>query len=68
MDNYRFGMVLRKLRNEQQLSQEGLAGLSSRHPSYISSLERNLKSPSLDTLIALAQGLDMSVSEMLKEI
>ncbi|MBV7509467.1 helix-turn-helix domain-containing protein [Bacillus sp. sid0103] len=71
MDTYssvRYGIVLRKLRMAQQLSQERLAFRCSRHPSYISLLERNLKNPSLDTLVALARGLDMQVSDMLKEI
>ncbi|NHC41064.1 helix-turn-helix transcriptional regulator [Bacillus sp. MM2020_1] len=64
----RFGNVLKKLRNAQELSQEVLADRCCRHPSYISLLERNLKNPSLDTIVALAIGLDMKASEMLKEI
>jgi transcriptional regulator with XRE-family HTH domain len=63
-----FGIVLRKLRIAQQLSQEMLAYRCGRHPSYISLLERNLKRPSLDTIIALALGLGIAASEMLKEI
>jgi transcriptional regulator with XRE-family HTH domain len=63
-----FGIVLRKLRNAQQLSQEVLADRCSRHPSYISLLEGNRKNPSLDTIVALAHGLDMRASDMLKEI
>ncbi|MBT2701032.1 helix-turn-helix transcriptional regulator [Bacillus sp. ISL-40] len=71
MDTYsyvHFGIVLRKLRNTQQLSQEALADRCSRHPSYISLLERNLKNPSLDTIVALATGLEMKASEMLMEV
>ncbi|SMQ85049.1 Helix-turn-helix domain-containing protein [Bacillus sp. OV166] len=71
MDTYtyaHFGIVLRKLRNAQQLSQEALADRCSRHTSYISLLERNCKNPSLDTIVALAHGLDMRASDMLKEI
>ena len=64
----RFGIVLKKLRNARDLSQEVLAFRCRRHPSYISLLERNLKKPSLDTLVALAHGLDMNASEMIKEI
>ncbi|MCM3118448.1 helix-turn-helix domain-containing protein [Neobacillus sp. MER 74] len=71
MDNNsaaRFGNVLRKLRNAQKLSQERLADRCDRHPSYISLLERNLKNPSLDTIVVIAHGLNMKASEMLKEI
>jgi transcriptional regulator with XRE-family HTH domain len=63
-----FGFVLKKLRNAQQLSQEGLADRCNRHPSYISLMERNIKKPSLDTIIALAIGLEMKASEILMEI
>ncbi|MEY2194013.1 helix-turn-helix domain-containing protein [Neobacillus sp. BF23-41] len=70
MDNSisHFGSVLKKLRNAQQLSQEALAYRCSRHPSYISLMERNIKKPSLDTIIALAIGLEMKASEMLMEV
>lgn len=68
LTDVRFGIVLRELRNARDLSQEVLAFRCSRHPSYISLLERNLKNPSLDTLVAIAHGLDMLVSEMIKEI
>jgi transcriptional regulator with XRE-family HTH domain len=63
-----FGFVLKKLRNAQQLSQETLAYRCSRHPSYISLMERNIKKPSLDTIMALAIGLEMKASEMVMEI
>ncbi|MEH7075138.1 helix-turn-helix domain-containing protein [Neobacillus drentensis] len=63
-----FGIVLRKLRNAQNLSQEGLADRCDRHPSFISLLERNQKKPSLDTFVALAYGLEMKASEMLEEL
>jgi transcriptional regulator with XRE-family HTH domain len=56
------------LRNAQQLSQEGLADRCNRHPSYISLMERNIKKPSLDTIIALATGLEMKASEILMEV
>jgi transcriptional regulator with XRE-family HTH domain len=63
-----FGIVLKEMRIAQQLSQEVLAYRCGRHPSYISLLERNIKRPSLDTIIALALGLGIAASEMLKEI
>ncbi|MEH7306884.1 helix-turn-helix domain-containing protein [Neobacillus drentensis] len=71
MDTYsvhHFGSVLKKLRIAQSLSQESLAFRCGRHPSYISLLERNLKKPSLDTIIALATALGMSASELLREV
>jgi transcriptional regulator with XRE-family HTH domain len=63
-----FGGGLKKLRKSRKLTQEGLAETCSLTPSYISILERNLKSPSLNTISALAAGLDMKPSEFIREI
>ncbi|WP_026568377.1 helix-turn-helix domain-containing protein [Bacillus sp. UNC41MFS5] len=63
-----FGKVLKKLRNARKLSQEVLADRCSRHPSFISLMERDVKKPTLDTISALAFGLGMKASEMLQEV
>jgi transcriptional regulator with XRE-family HTH domain len=63
-----FGTVLKRLRKMQRLTQEGLAYNSSLNRSFISSLERNLKNPSLCTINALAAGLGMMAWELLKEV
>lgn len=52
-----FGTVLRELRRERGLSQEGLGFESGYHRTYISLLERGLKSPSLQTVFDLARSL-----------
>lgn len=49
-----FGERLRTKRLEHQLSQEELAHQSGLHRTYISQIERGLKSPSLKTIYALA--------------
>jgi transcriptional regulator with XRE-family HTH domain len=53
----RFGIELRAARTRAQLSQEELGHRSGLHATYISQLERGLKSPSLDALSALAGAL-----------
>jgi transcriptional regulator with XRE-family HTH domain len=63
-----FGGGLKKLRKSRRLTQEDLADNCSLTTSYISILERNLKSPSLNTISALAAGLDMKASELIREI
>ena len=63
-----FGKVLRKLRNEQGISQETLAFESGYHPTYISQLERGKKSPSLRTIIRLATVLNICGSEILRHV
>ena len=63
-----FGRALRDIRNKRGLSQETLAFESGYHPTYISQLERGVKSPSLRTIISLATALDTSGSEILKRV
>ena len=59
-----FGRALRRLRRQAGLTQEGLAERSGNHWTYISELERGLKSPSLATIAALARGLDVQPHEL----
>ena len=63
-----FGKALKRLRKERNLSQEKLADLSGLDRSYISILERNLKLPSLNTILALASGLGIKASEFIMEM
>ncbi|WP_316228740.1 helix-turn-helix transcriptional regulator [Bradyrhizobium sp. SZCCHNR1045] len=53
-----FGQRLRLKRNKCGLSQEELAHRSGLHRTYVSQIERGLKSPSLSTIYALAAALD----------
>ena len=52
-----FGMVLRAARAEAGLSQERLAFKAGIHPTYLSQLERGVKSPTLDVVAGLAKAL-----------
>jgi len=63
-----FGQVLRELRQEQGYSQEQLGFRSSYHRTYISLLERGLKSPTLNTLFDLAQALHSSPLEIIRRV
>lgn len=63
-----FGRVVRELRRNQAISQERLAFDSGRHPTYISQLERGKKSPSLRTIISIAEALRSSASEILQRV
>lgn len=55
--NQAFGLALRELRNSKDLAQEDFSGVSSR--TYISTLERGLKSPTLEKLDQLASVLEI---------
>lgn len=62
--NRAFGEVLRDCRTRQGLTQEALAAACELHVTYISQLERGLKSPSLATLLVLGSALKTSAAEL----
>lgn len=63
-----FGKTLRKHRLQQKLSQEHLAELANLDRTYISQIERGLKSPSISTLIALARALEIKAHSLVSEV
>jgi len=63
-----FGVVLRRLRQERGISQEGLGFESGYHRTYISLLERGQKSPSLQTIFRLANSLKIHPAELIREV
>ena len=52
-----FGLALKQLRSERNLSQEDFSEISSR--TYLSTLERGLKSPTLEKIDELASVLEV---------
>ncbi len=63
-----FGQVLKQRREFLNLSQEELAFEAGLHRTYISLLERGIKSPTLNVLFRLADALDIPASEFIQEI
>jgi transcriptional regulator with XRE-family HTH domain len=63
-----FGRVLQQIRRERGLSQENLGFESGYHRTYISFLERGKKSPSLSTMMDLADTLRVPASEMIRRV
>jgi len=63
-----FGRVLRETRDRKALTQEALGFESGFHRTYISFLERGLKSPSLGTILSLATALDASAGDMVRRV
>lgn len=61
-----FGIILHKRRVDAGLSQEALAHRAGVHPTWISLLERGKNSPSLATLMALAEALEMRASDLVR--
>jgi transcriptional regulator with XRE-family HTH domain len=63
-----FGKVLKKYRKESQMSQEFLALECGLDRTFISALERGLRQPSLKTLFKITSVLDVSPSQIVKEV
>jgi len=58
------GERIRKLRKEKGLSQEELGWKSNLHYTHIGSIERGEKNWSIETLVKVAKGLNVSINEL----
>jgi len=65
MINRAFGQVVKELRGKKKLSQEALSFEADLHRTYISQLERGIKSPSLNTMQKLSKVLGVSLTELM---
>ena len=63
-----YGQTLRKLREASGMSQEELAFKTDLHRTYISQLERDLKSPSLRTVTTIARALGLTLLEFVQRM
>jgi transcriptional regulator with XRE-family HTH domain len=61
-----FGQEIKETRESMQLSQEALAFEAEIHRTYVSMIERGLKSPTLAVIVRLARALNLKPSELLK--
>jgi len=59
-----FARRLKALRIEKQMTQEDLAKAANLSTAFVSSLERGINGPSLETLESIAEALDVSVMEL----
>jgi transcriptional regulator with XRE-family HTH domain len=64
----RFGIAIRKRRNELTISQEDLAERAGLHRTYISDLERGKRNVSLENLEKLAKALNLSISDLMMRV
>jgi transcriptional regulator with XRE-family HTH domain len=63
-----FGVVLRELRQERNLSQEALALEADLQRNYISLIERGINQPTITTIFKLAAALKVQPSEMISKV
>ena len=61
-----FGLAIKKLRNEMELSQEDLAEKTGFHRTYIGFIERGERNLSLKNIEIFANTFNIKVSELMK--
>jgi transcriptional regulator with XRE-family HTH domain len=64
----KFGALVRRLRLEQDLSQERLAELCGMHRNYVGAIERAERTPSIVAADKLARALGTTLSGMFSEL
>ena len=62
-----FAVVLKKHRTGKGISQEQLAEKADIHPTHVGLIERALRNPSLNVAKGLADGLGLTLGEMITE-
>jgi len=62
------GQRIRTYRIRRGLSQEALARLCDRHPTYIGQLERGEKNPTLESLERVCEALKIPMSQLLEKV
>lgn len=64
---YKFGSLLRQVRERRGLTLREVAGKAEVSESLVSQIERNLVSPSIDTLITLAEVLEVDLEFLFRD-
>ncbi len=62
------GERVRALRKQKDWSLEELAERAGMHVTYLSSVERGYRNPTLNVLAAIASALDVTLSSLLKDM
>jgi transcriptional regulator with XRE-family HTH domain len=62
-----FAEVLKKHRTKKGISQEALAEKADIHPTHVGLIERSLRNPSLHVVKALADGLNIPLTQLISE-
>jgi len=64
----RFGNRIRDMRKERGLSQEAFAALCELDRTYMGGVERGERNLSLENIERIDRGLDVSLSELMKDL
>lgn len=63
-----FGLAIQKRRREMGISQEEAASRAGIHRTYFADVERGARNVGFKNVIAIARGLDVTPSDLLKKI
>jgi transcriptional regulator with XRE-family HTH domain len=63
-----FGLAIQKRRREMGISQEEAASRVGIHRTYFADVERGARNVGLKNMVAIARGLDVTPSDLLKKI
>lgn len=63
-----FGLEVKRRRVELGLTQEALADISGLHRTYISSIERGGRNPTLDIIFQIARGLQCTPTSLIPKV
>lgn len=64
----KFGLIVRRLREEAELSQEALADAAGLHRTHVSLIERGQRSARLETVEALAKALRVKPGDLMPTV
>jgi transcriptional regulator with XRE-family HTH domain len=62
-----FGTALRRVRTQRGITQKKLGAMTGMSYTFIGEMERGLKAPNLNAVIALAQALNAGVDELMSD-
>jgi XRE family transcriptional regulator, regulator of sulfur utilization len=62
----KLGRVIRQLRTERGVSQEGLAAISGVDRTFMGAIERGDANPSFEVVQRIASGLNISLSDLMR--
>ena len=62
------GQIIRRLRKEQNLTQEELAAKAKISATHMGVIERGVKAPNLDTFVSIANALGVSADDLLQDV
>jgi len=68
LDSKIVGQVINEFRKRKGISQEVLSGLADIGRTHLSAIERGERKPTLETLYKISIALDISMSDIVREI